>query len=322
MKTEFKNCTPYLANPDQLCYTRLSKLEEGSGRGQRIVDVCNGTGLQFTITPDRGMNLVECSFRGIPIAFRTPCGHRNVAGDWLHNWTGGMMTTVGLRNVGAPSGNHGLHGAISAESAEHLAPVCRDGEIRVSGVLREGALFDTALVLERTISTGYGRNRIEFHDRVTNRSESPVFTEILYHCNFGFPFVAPSITFEAPKHEIEPRNPESAEGLNEWNRFPEPLSGFGEHCFLHKIPAGKNAVASLQAVNRDLGIAVRVEYRTDTLPYLVEWKKPSKYGYVLGLEPTSGSLKGCEFDRQNGFGTTLESWASVEYEMALVFETL
>ena len=51
----------YLANPDQLCYARLSRLEEGSARGQRVIDVFNGTGLAFTVTPDRGMNLEECS---------------------------------------------------------------------------------------------------------------------------------------------------------------------------------------------------------------------------------------------------------------------
>ena len=318
----FADCQKFLANPDQLCYARLSRLEEGSGRGQRIVDVCNGSGLQFTVTPDRGMNLVECSFMGIPIAFRTPCGHRDTSGDWLHNWTGGMMTTAGLRNIGSPSGTQSLHGAISAEAAEHLAPICRNGEICISGTLREGALFDADLSLERRISTGYGRNRIDIHDRVSNGGEFPTFTEILYHCNFGFPFVSPSIRFEAPEHEIEPRNPESASGQAEWNRFPEPLSGFNEHCFRHKLPAGKDGVASMRVVNPDLGIAVRIEYRTDTLPYLVEWKKPSKFGYVLGLEPTNGSLNGCEFDRQNGFGVTLESGSSVEYECSLIFETV
>ena len=78
----------------------------------------------------------------------------------------------------------------------------------------------------------------------------------------------------------------------------------------------------MRIVNPRLGIAVRIEYRTDTLPYLVEWKIPSKYGYVLGMEPTNGSLNGCEFDKENGFGTTLESGMSVEYECALIFETV
>ncbi len=322
MNQQFLTCRPYLANPDQLCYARLSLLQEGSARGQRIVDVCNGSGLQFTLTPDRGMNLVECSFRGIPIAFRTPLGHRGVSGNWLGDWTAGMMTTAGLRNVGSPSGSQGLHGHISAEAAENLAPVSRDGEIAVSGVLREGGLFDDSLRLERTVSTGYGRNRIEIADTVTNCGEKPVFTEILYHCNFGYPFVSPDLEFDVPEHEIVPRNDDAAAGLTEWNHFPEPLTGFSEHCFRHKVEPDKNGIGRFRALNRKLGIAVCMEFDTRTLPYLMEWKKPSKYGYVLGMEPTNGSLNGCEFDRVNGFGKTLAPGERIAYNCALVFEDL
>lgn len=47
MNLEFETARPYLAHPDQLCYVRLSRPEEGSGRRQRIVDVCSGSGLKF-----------------------------------------------------------------------------------------------------------------------------------------------------------------------------------------------------------------------------------------------------------------------------------
>lgn len=323
MKNEnYAKAEAYLANPDQLCYARLARLEEGSARGQRIIDVFNGTGLAFTVTPDRGMNLVECSYRGIPVAFRTPCGHRSVSGDWLKDWTGGMMTTVGLRNAGGPSGGQGLHGAISSESAEQVSAICRDGEIRIGGRLREGALFDAGLFLEREISTGFGRNRIDVVDRVSNHAEDPVFTEILYHCNFGYPFVGPDMEFDLPDHEVIPRDENAKKCLDRWMDFPAPLAGFGEHCFRHVLPAGPDGVAVMRAVNRKLGFAVRVEYHTDTLPFIVEWKKPSLYAYVLGLEPTNASLGGQEFDKTNGFGRTLRSGEAVEYRFSLVFEDL
>lgn len=320
MTRDFAACKPYLANQDQLCYARLARLEEGTGRGQRIVDVCNGTGLQFTVTPDRAMNLVECSFLGIPIAFRASPGHRGTSGDWLHNWTAGMMTTAGLRNIGSPSGDQPLHGYISGEAAEHLSLACRDGEIAVSGVLREGAIFDAALRLERAITTGYGRNRITIRDRVVNDSESPTFTEILYHCNFGYPLVSPALVFDAPEHEIEARDEAAAAAQATWNRFPEPLAGFNEYCYRHKLPADAAGYASMRVVNPELGIAVRVGFRADTLRLMVEWQKPSRNNYVLGLEPTNGSLNGCEYDRANGYGVTLPPGGEVEYECFLEFE--
>ena len=51
-KASLAEARKYLANDDQLCYARQGELTEGTGRGQRIVDVFNGTGLAFTVTPD------------------------------------------------------------------------------------------------------------------------------------------------------------------------------------------------------------------------------------------------------------------------------
>ena len=318
----YAQARPYLANPDQLCYARLARLEEGPARGQRIVDVFNGSGLAFTVTPDRGMNLVECSYRGIPVAFRTPCGHRGVRGDWLKDWTGGMMTTVGLRNAGGPSGDQGLHGSISAEAAEHVSADCRDGKIQIAGRLREGALFDVNLVLDRAISTEFGQNRIDITDRVSNHGEAPAFTEILYHCNFGYPFVGPDMEFDLPDHKVIARSEDAEKFQDHWMEFPEPLTGFIEHCYRHILPAGDDGVAVMRVVNRKLGFAIRVEYHTDTLPFIVEWKKPSLHAYVLGLEPTNASLGGQEFDRKNGFGRTLQPGEDIQYRISLVFEDL
>jgi len=54
----------YSANSAQLANCRLSSLEDGNGRGMRIIDVNNGSGLSFTVVPDRGMDIVETSFKG------------------------------------------------------------------------------------------------------------------------------------------------------------------------------------------------------------------------------------------------------------------
>ncbi len=319
MNELFERARPYLANPDQLCRARLSRLEEGSGRGQRIIDADNGSGLAFTVTPDRAMNIVECSFRGIPVSFRTPCGHRGVTGDWLGDWTGGLLTTCGLRNAGSPSGTQKLHGAISAEAAEQLSIRCRNGEIEISGLLRESSMFGANLTLERTIRTACGSNAVDISDVVENHAESPEFTEIIYHCNFGWPLAAPGLVFDVPEHPVEPRNAEAAAGLAEWNVLPPPLDGFSEQCFLHTLPKDSSGMACMRIVNRELKVAVEVQYDTSTLPRLVQWKKPSRCGYVLGLEPTNASLRGCEFDRENGFGTVLPPGGSIAYHVRIRF---
>ena len=44
-----------------------------------------------------------------------PAAHRPEGEDWRTSWGGGLVTTCGLRNVGAPSEGYGLHGEISQQ---------------------------------------------------------------------------------------------------------------------------------------------------------------------------------------------------------------
>ena len=322
MNSEFEAVRQYLNNDDHLCRARLSRLEEGSGRGQRVVDVTNGSGLAFTITPDRGMNIVECSFAGIPVAFWAPGGHRGVSGNWSRDWSAGLFTTCGLQNAGNPSGGQGLHGSISSESAEQLSIRCRGGEAEISGLLREAAVFSANLTLDRKIKTAYGKNVIEVEDTVTNCGESTTFTEILYHCNLGYPLVSPDLEFVCADHEIIPRDDAAGRDLANWNVYPEPLENFHEYCYRHIIPATSGTWANMALVNRKIGIKLTIEYDTAGLPHLVQWKKPSRNNYVLGIEPGNVSLAGCEFDRENNFGKFLAPGEQSSYRFRLIFEKI
>ena len=83
------------AEADEKEIARLMALEEGNGRGDRVIAFRNGSGLAFTVSPDRGMDLVDCSFGGIPLVFRSQTGysagarHEASGKGWLRNWQGG-----------------------------------------------------------------------------------------------------------------------------------------------------------------------------------------------------------------------------------------
>ena len=53
---------PYVGTMDQLARIRTSVLDDGRGRGIRIADVDNGSGLRFTVLLDRGMDIGDASF--------------------------------------------------------------------------------------------------------------------------------------------------------------------------------------------------------------------------------------------------------------------
>ena len=105
------------------------------GRGIRIADVDNGSGLRFAVLLDRGMDIGDASFNGVPFAYQSPVGMVHPpyfepdGYRWLRSFGGGLMTGCGLRNVGNPeveegmcvTGPQGLHGRLSNTPAEDIA---------------------------------------------------------------------------------------------------------------------------------------------------------------------------------------------------------
>ena len=330
----------YSSDTAQLANCRLSSLEDGNGRGLRIIDVNNGSGLSFTIVPDRGMDVVETYFKGIPVAFRAPAGYVNGAKfeskgfGWLRSWAGGMIATCGLRNVGPPGADDnavlepewGLHGRIGHQSAENLGiSQSWDGDrfvLKAAGTMREAALFSENLRLEREISTALGDNTIYLTDRVTNEGASSEVLQILYHCNFGYPAISPGAVLKAVPHKLTPRDDEAAKGVDKWHLFEQPVDGFAEQCFLHEIPAAENGFASMKLINPCIGLEAELSWDTGTLPQLMQWKMQGAGTYALGLEPTNCSVAGRETDIKNGKAQFIEPGEEIEFKIKLSFTQL
>ena len=322
----------YVGSIEQLAYARTAELTDGAGRGNRIVDVCNGSGLSFTVCPDRGMDIVEASFNGVPLAYRTCSGHHARLGcqpggtQWLRTWPGGLLTTCGLRSVGNPNGEFGLHGRISNTVAEDVN-VFREwlGEkymVCVRGGVREAQIFGENIRMTRQITTALGENVIDIHDEVVNLSNKPDYIQILYHCNFGYPFISPEARLVAEKHSVTPRTPDAEKGLATWDVMPRPKKGTQEQCFFHDLPAGKDHFASMSIVNEKAKVRVKVAYDTRTLPRLVQWKVSDAGTYVIGLEPTNAWLKGRAEDIADGTAQKIGAGETLVFKVRLFFESL
>lgn len=335
MTTLKEKLSPYLADFDQLVSVCESEISTGGGRGNRIIEIDNGSELRFTVSPDRAMDIVNASFRGVPLVFRTPSGYRSrmeydPAGiGWLRTWQGGLMTTCGLRSAGSPDESSGLHGRIGNQPAEDVGVTrtwSEDGSeyrVQVRGVIREACLFGENLRLERTISTAYGKNEICVHDRVINLGPDDDFVQIVYHCNFGYPFVSPAIRFVLPEHRIIPRDENAAADLANWMRMPEPQENMPpEECFFHELPADENGWASFVMENDDVKIRAAVAYDTATLPRVCQWKLFQKNRYVLGVEPTNTTLNGRLKEIADGVAVPLKDGESMDFRIRFSFETM
>jgi len=94
--------------------------------GWRALDVRVWEGIDIRLLPDRGFDCFGAWYRGVPLAWVSAVGERGpISGrlhddDWLRGFGGGLVATCGLRNVGAPSEGHGLHGEIAHQPAREV----------------------------------------------------------------------------------------------------------------------------------------------------------------------------------------------------------
>ncbi len=337
MKLEQKYLRERIGSMRQLAFIRRAVLEDGKGRNMRVMEISNGTGLNFTVYPDRGMDIGEASFKGVPLSWITPNGpvapafYEPDGFNWLRSWGGGLLTGCGLMNVGGPNRaggeNHGLHGRLSHTPAGQVNTTSRwnsDGvyELKAEGDIRVSRVFGKNLLMTRSIRTAMGDNAIEIEDTVCNEGFRTTPFMLLYHMNFGFPLLNEDAYLEAVEHKVTPQNTIAAAGFREWNCAEAPMEDFAEQVFYHDIPADENGMASISMISPSSNLKLTVSYRVAELPYLVQWKMMGQGEYVMGLEPANCYPEGQENIEKRGLLKVLAPGETVSTKVRVAVEEL
>jgi len=305
-----------MGSVSQIADARVMKLDDGKARGMRCIEVKTGSGLTFTVLPDRCMDICWAEFQGYPFAYISKselCGpeyfQENESKGFLDNFFGGLLTTSGLSNVGAANVDegvkYGLHGTISNTPASNVAvEKWWEGDeyrITIRGTIRQSRFYGEDLVLRRTISTKMGSCEFTIDDEIENQGFEPQELMILYHFNFGFPFVSEESVLFMNESQVTPRTPEAAKGIGCYAQITEPLHGYQEQCFYHDFKADQSQLVRVGLFNPHLGpegLGVYLEYRKDKLPCFCQWKQMGEQEYVMGLIPANAFAEGRHVERQ------------------------
>lgn len=310
----------YVGSVEQLCGIRSSVLTEGKARDVRVLDVRTGSGLEFTVVPDRAFDVAGVSCRGINLSYASSTGlvgpgyYDQGGPGWLRSFHAGFLTTCGLRNVGSPNrddgedlGLHGrignLPGVLTRSSTDWI-----DGRpvMTVAGSVREARFFGENLVLRRTITAKAGENSFVLDDVIENESFRAEPLTLLYHFNLGYPLIDASTRIWAATAGPVPRDDDARAGLAAWNRGQEPTPGYREQVFYHDLRAGADGRVACLVENPGLEMAVLFRWNRDALPRLTQWKQMGTGEYVLGIEPCNCHPEGRAQERAYG---TLETLA-------------
>jgi len=301
----------------QIAGIKAYQLVEGKGRGIRCVDFWTGTGFQFTVLLDRGMDISQAFYQGKSLCWRSSTGdvhphfYEPEGFGWLRSFFGGLLTTCGLTQVGMPCEDEGeslgLHGRISNIPAEKVKVEegwrNEDCILSVEGCMRQSVVFGENLLLKRKIWTKMGESRLWIEDKVENQGykESPLM--ILYHFNIGFPVVAEGSRLISPTTKAIPRDEEAEEGKEEYALFTAPIPYFKEKVYYHKMQENKDGFVKCALVNENLegdGLGVYIIYKKEQLPNFIEWKMMGEGEYVVGMEPANCHVAGRAKEREGG----------------------
>ena len=310
-----KELLGYAGNISQLADITSATINDGKGNGVKTYTFKNGSGLEFTLNADRALDITSLSYKGTNISYLakpgivSPSLSTPVSGEFVEYITGGMMFTVGLLNAGGDSVDNGkyhpVHGKISITPAEK--PYCHtywkddDYILEAGGTMHECALFSTNLSLTRKVSTKVGSNEVVITDVLENLSHLDEEFTVLYHCNFGFPFLSEKTEMIFPENDVTPRTEVAKTGINEAEVIIPPQDNFSEHVFFRSIKnADNDGFVTVRLENKELGIGMYIKYDSTNLPNLTQWKSMQKGDYVLGIEPTNCFILGRKEERENG----------------------
>ena len=291
----------YIGNLSQLGHCRHCTLTEGWARGMRAVDISTGSGLQYTVLPDRGMDISLASFRNINLVYLTCNGETHPAYfepegiGWLRTFGAGLLTTCGLTYLGSPCVDEGeqlgLHGRFSTIPVSKFLDLSDwEGEnyhYKLKGIIEEGHIFGNKLRIEREIYSVCGQNVLHIKDSVTNFGNRPSPYTILYHMNFGYPLLSEDAELLIDPSETLPRDKDAVPGMNEYMKFIKPQPMYREQVFFHTLRGNKNGEATITLNNRKIGISLNIKLNIQQLPYVNQWKMMGHGEYVLGIEPSN-----------------------------------
>jgi len=316
----------YAGNPSQAASAKRMAYADGPGRGDEAIFINDGAGLEYELQAGRGLDIYSLSYRGVNCAFKSKAGPSSGRGGFVKYSNCGMLFTCGLRNIGPGCEFEGetfpLHGDYNVTPASGVyARETWEGDeyiLTAGGKVKEAALFAHNLELSREITTPAGSGLIEISDTLSNNGDETADCLILYHVNFGFPFLDAETAVTWPECEVIPRTDEARAGLDKCGEITPPIDGFFEHVFLRE-PEARDGSVNVTLENKRLGIGAELSYENEYLPYLAQWKSMKSGDYALGIEPASSLLFGRAEEVPNGRALKIAPFGSVNIKLRLRF---
>lgn len=325
----------HLGDISQVAEAKIYQLNDGNEKGTDAIGFRTGSGLNFIVLPNRGLDISYADFRGIPLCWRSSTGdvsanHYEPQGlGWLRGFYGGLLTTCGMTQAGAPNTDEevelGLHGRVSNIPAKNVWVDSRwEGNRYI--LWAQGKVYETSALGEnlcrtRRIWTELGSNKLHIEDIVENLGYQDCPHMYLFHINVGFPILADRSELIAPSSQVTPRDEHAKENLTNYNIGEPSTVDFKEQVYYHEMKPDVDNHIRVALVNRGFnkgqGIGIAVRYHKTQFPHFVQWKLCGQGSYVMGLEPANCRVDGRASERERRTLQHIEPGGRRHYEVEI-----
>lgn len=328
--------TDKISNHAQLGGIETSIIDNGAGRGTRIAWINTGTGLRYKVVIDRAMDIADAFYNQHSICWQSHLGitppqpFSNHGAGWLRTFGGGLLVTCGLEHFGGPEndsfGERGVHGLISnipaqIESIIQPDPLAGKMDMSITGIIKQTQIFGPSFELRRTLSGTLGIPSIRIHDEVVNRGNTPTPHMLLYHFNFGWPFVdeGTEISWQGKWQPAKSDSKIFKVGEN-FRTCRAPLDSHnagGEDVAFIDMDSDSSGMCESGLFNHRLDLGVVVRFHKKQLPWLNNWLHFGKGEYVVGIEPATNPVIGQTKARAQNQLIILAPGETLRYDLEL-----
>lgn len=321
MNSDWMKSKDYLENRvinmQQISGIREYTIENDTAQGTRTAEMYNGAGLRLQILKDRGMDISDLTYKGIPLFWKsfagitTPSEAYNQGIEWLKSWYGGFLVTCGMTHMGRPCIDQGeelnLHGRFSnlRSVTNRIHQDWKDGKYRleIEGTIKEGSVTGHNIKLNRCISTEMDSKSFVIRDRITNCGNKPAPHGMLYHFTIGYPLVNEEsrIIYNADAIEGLDDNQRDSHNENFKNLFaPDSIHNGSNQDFIYiNSKTDDSNMVKVALFNDELELGILLEFSKEALPYLGLWEHLGECGeYAISFEPMNSGVEGRAVDRE------------------------
>jgi len=295
------------------------RLRGGLNEGVDEIRVRQG---EFSVSflPTRGMGIWKAWYGDEEIGWKSPVrgpvhpqfvdvGEPSGLG-WLDGFDE-LLVRCGLESNGAPEFDektgalkYPLHGRIANRPAHevHIGIDGQTGNIIVRGVVEEVRFHFLKLRLISEVQIAPGPPTIVVRDTIENLSASPAEAQILYHVNFGLPFLDAGARVVAPAKTVVPRTPHAAEGVKTWDSYQADQAGFEEQVYFLNLHGDAKGDTQVMLKNAHSTRGVSLAFNVNQLPCFSLWKNTTAAadGCVTGIEPGTNYPNPRSFEGKQG----------------------